>query len=205
MPPARSLAVLCLLLAGLSSVLSVAGCTPIGAMGTAAAATGTLAMQERGIGQAIEDNWIRAQINKAWLDADMDLLLKVGLSISEGRVMLTGVVPDQETRISAVSMAWQADGVREVINEIRIGEPLGIERSAHDIWAENELWTKLLADAEIRSINYAIDVVDGNAFVIGVARSEEELRRVFAWARNTPYIRGIVNYVRIESEDEPQA
>src|SRR5690606_38415393 len=94
-----------------SSGLSVTGCTPIGAVGTTVAATGTLAMQERGLGQAIDDNWIRAQINKAWLDADMDLLLKIGLSINEGRVMLTGVVPDQETRISAVSMAWQADGV----------------------------------------------------------------------------------------------
>ena len=35
----------------------------------------------------------------------------------EGRVLLTGLVGEQETRIEAVRLVWEVEGVKEVIND----------------------------------------------------------------------------------------
>ena len=105
-----------MLLAGLGGLLAGCAGVVVGAGATAA----TAAAEERGIGQAATDLRIRATIDGLWLNHDEDLVVALDVNISEGRVMVTGVVPNAKMRDDAIRLAWQARGVREVINEIRI-------------------------------------------------------------------------------------
>src|SRR5579871_1730465 len=123
-------------LAGLASGLS--GC--VGIVIGGAASAGVAASEERGLGGALSDTRIRTDINAKWLNASMDMLQKVDLSVNEGRVLLTGTVPTPEMRVEAVKLVWQVDGVREVMNEIKVAdEGSGVGGYARDVWIATQL------------------------------------------------------------------
>lgn len=196
--------------AALAAMIAAAGlllgaCTPEGAVVGAAATTGVAAAQERGIGGAIEDTKIRLQINDKWIQADEVMYRKVSLQVQQGRALLTGVVPTEEMRERAVRLAWQAEGIDEVINEIEVGDGPSVSELARDTWISTRLKGKLLFDEKVDSINYSIETSRQTIYLIGVAHSKAELDRVIAHARNLPYVRGVVSYVRVVEPDDADA
>src|SRR4051812_23832739 len=97
--------------------LVLSGC--VGAAVGAGATVGVAAAQERGISGAVSDTVIKATINDLWFKNSLAIFSKLSLTVNEGRVLITGVVQNPEHRVEAVRLAWQAKGVKEVINEIR--------------------------------------------------------------------------------------
>ena len=185
-----------LLTAGTS--LTLGACAPlvIGAGVTA----GVAASQERGIEGAASDTSIRLQINHLWLQESTSLYSQIGLQVQEGRVLLTGQVPEPEARVNAVRLAWQPEDVIEVINEIEIGDKSSLSDAARDEWIAAQLRARLVGDAAIASINYSIETVNGSVYLIGVAQNQAELDRVLAYARNITYVRRVLNYVRLKTD-----
>jgi osmotically-inducible protein OsmY len=116
-------------------------------------------------------------------------------------VLLTGQLPSEEMRLEAVRLAWQADGVEEVINEIQIGDS-SVGDLATDTWISTQLKTDLLLDSEVYSINYSIETSNGVVYILGVARSQAELDRVIDYARNLANVRRVVSYVRVMDDAE---
>jgi len=178
--------------------MSVGGCTPVGVAVGAGAGAGVAAAQERGFKGAMNDTEIRLQINDLWFQESVSLYSKINLQVQEGRVLLTGNVPDPETRLNAVRLAWQAHGVREVINEIEVKDKSSLTDSAQDVWIATQLKTKLLVDSEVSSINYSIETVNQVIYLMGVAQSQAELDRVIGHAKDISYVRRVVNYVRVK-------
>jgi osmotically-inducible protein OsmY len=191
----------CLTAGALAAAVALAGCSPAGVAVGAGATAGVAAMQERGISGALSDTRIRIQINDKWLQADEKMYRKVSLQVQEGRVLLTGQLPSEEMRLQAVRLAWQADGVQEVINEIEIGDS-SVGDLATDTWISTQLKTDLLLDREVYSINYSIETSNGVVYLLGVARSQAELDRVIDYARNLANVRRVVSYVRVMDEAE---
>jgi osmotically-inducible protein OsmY len=183
-----------LLIAGLG--LGLSGCAPF--VVGAGASAGVAAAQERGFKGAMNDTEIRLHINDLWLKESLSLYSKINLQVQEGKVLLTGNVPDPETRLNAVRLAWQANGVREVINEIEVQDKSSLTDSAQDIWIATQLKTKLLVDSEVSSINYSIETVNQVVYLMGVAQSQAEIDRVIGHAKNISYVRRVVNYVRVK-------
>jgi osmotically-inducible protein OsmY len=187
-----------LLAAAAALPLALAACSPAG-VAVGAGATATVAgLQERGLSGAIDDSKIRVQINHLWLQEDEVLYRKAQLQVQNGRVLLTGMMPTGEMRATAVRLAWQADGVQEVINEMQVGEG-SIGDYATDTWIATQLKADLLLDAEVTSINYSIETVNGVVYLIGIAQSEAELDRVLRHARGLANVRKVVSYVRIKT------
>jgi osmotically-inducible protein OsmY len=180
--------------------LAAAACTPIGLATTAGAVAATAAQEERGLDGATRDTLIRAAINKAWLDHDHRLLVNASLIVHERRVLLTGVMDTSEMADTAVRLAWQADGVVDVINELRISPDRDLGDRTRDALISSEISRSLLFDSEIKSINYAVDVVERTVYVMGIAQNQSELDRVLSWARNTDYVRRVVNHVRLKND-----
>ena len=176
----------------------IAGCFSA-AVGTSAWVA-TAASEERSIKSAANDLAIRTRINGLWLDHNEALLTKADISISEGRVLLTGRVPNQQQRLNAVRLAWKVTGVKEVINEIQVSETEGVSGFARDSWISAQLKTSLALDEEVNSINYSIDTVGGTVYLMGIAGSQAELRRVRNHARQIKYVRRIVNYVIMKTD-----
>jgi osmotically-inducible protein OsmY len=187
-------------LAALSPLLG--GCGPLILGGAAAGAT--VVAQDRPIKEAMSDAAIHASIDRKLLEFSVDIFQKVDVSVVEGKVLLTGLVPEPQNRLDAARLAWQADGVAEVINEIEVKDKSTLSDAARDTWITTKLRSKITFDKQIAGINYTIDTVNQKIYLIGIAQSQEELDRVTAYARDIDYVRGVIPYVRVK-EPEPAA
>lgn len=186
-----------LIIAAMGGLLSGCAATVVGA----GASAGVAAAEERGLDGAVDDLKIRTEINHLWFQKDVEMYRKVNLNISEGRVMLTGVVPTDQARADAVRLSWQATGVKEVLNEIQVlaaGES-GWDQ-ANDLWIQNKLKARLLTDSDVKNINYVVDVTDSVVYLLGIAQSSAELDRVIAHARDVSGVKRVISHVRLKSD-----
>ncbi|MTJ80286.1 MAG: BON domain-containing protein [Telmatospirillum sp.] len=190
-------------LAILGLTLPTTGC--ITAVVGSAAAVGVGAAEERGFEGAVDDTKIRTSINNLWLSEDLEVFRDITLTVNEGRVMLTGSVKKPETRIEAVRLAWQAPGVRQVLDEIQVEDKSGFSDYASDVWIANKLRTQLMFDSKVKNINYTIDVVNGVVYLMGIAQSQDELDRVIAYARDTSSVKRVVSHVVLKGDPNRQS
>ncbi|MDH5555938.1 MAG: BON domain-containing protein [Alphaproteobacteria bacterium] len=174
------------------------GCAPLVVGGAAVGAT--VVGQERPVKQAISDTTIQASINKNLLEFSVDIFQRVDISVVEGKVLLTGLVPEPQNRLDAARLAWQADGVREVLNEIEIKDKSTLTDAARDTWITTKLRSKITFDEQISGVNYTIDTVNQRIYLLGIAQSQAELDRVISYARDIDYVRGVIPYVRIKEQ-----
>jgi osmotically-inducible protein OsmY len=186
----------------LSLTLAVPGCSIWGAAAGAGAVGATAAQTEKGFRRSVADTEIRITINDLWLQADEQMFRKVNLQVQEGRVLLSGNVPLPEQRVEAVRLAWQAPGVREVINEIEVKDTSSLGNQARDAWISTQLKSTLLFDQDVSSIDYSIETVNQVIYLMGVARSQAELSRVIGHAKEISYVQGVVSYVLLK--DDPR-
>jgi len=180
----------------------VAACGPTLIVGAGAAA-GNAATQERGFATTVSDGALETAIGAKLLGHSGRLFVDVAVEVHEGRVLLTGAVEKTKHRIEAVRIAWQADGVREVINEIQVRDDSGVLNAARDGLVTTELSSKITFDKEIKGVNYSIETVNGTIYLIGVAQSQAELDRVINHARQISYVRRIISHVRIKQAPPP--
>jgi osmotically-inducible protein OsmY len=186
-----------LLLASLSAAVSGCAATVIGAGATA----GVAAAEERGLEGALDDAKIRVEINRLWFDRDVEMFRQTTLNISEGRVMLTGVVASDQARADAVRLSWQVAGVKEVLNEIQVraGGEAGMDQ-AKDLWIQQKLKARLLTDGDVKNINYIIDVTDYVVYLLGIAQNANEMDRVVAHARDISGVKRVINHIRLKTD-----
>lgn len=182
---------------------SLSGCGVVGVAAGLGATVGVAAAQEGGLKGATTDVSIRIAITDLWLKEDPDLYRRCSATVREGRVLLTGSVPNPDMRVDAVRLAWQADGVRQVINEISIDKGGGVSSFVTDTWITSQIKTHLTFDKYIQSINYTTETVNGTVYIMGVAQDQRELDRVLDYARNTKHVKNVVSYVRLRGENPP--
>ena len=179
----------------LLSFTLITACTATGVVMSTGATVGVAASEERGVKGAITDAGIRIQINDLWLKAGLELYNLVSLQIYEGRVLLAGHVPDDKMSDKAMLLAWQPDGVREVINEIQVKKITSIQTFARDALINARLDSALLFSKGINAINYSTRSVGGIIYLLGVARNQEELDKVQQVARTIPDVKGVISHV----------
>jgi len=183
------------------SALLLSACSPVSMVAGMGATVGVAASQEGGIRGAVTDSAIQLKITDLWLKHDFDMYRKLSLTVKEGRVLITGSVPDPDMRVEAVRLAWQADGVKQVLNEISVDKGGGIKGSVTDTWITTDLRTRLMFDKYIESINYNVDTASGTVYLMGIAQDQKELDRVIDYARNTEHVNNVVSYVRLRYQD----
>ncbi len=188
------------------SVLSVPvlqACTPVGAAVGAGATLGISAAQEGGVERAVSDAVIQAKINELWFRQDLTMFRKLDLTVNNGRVLITGVVQNPEHRVEAVRLAWQPEGVQQVINEIRVADSEGVPGFIRDNWISTRLRTSITLDRDVQSLNYNIDTVQGIVYLMGYAQNQKELNRVMETARTIPNVKQVISYVKVvEAKDD---
>jgi osmotically-inducible protein OsmY len=183
------------------SLVTLSGC--VGAAVGVGAAAGVAAAREGGFKKSITDESIRLTISDLWFRRSTEMFRKLDLTVNQGRVLITGVVQKPEDRVEAVRLAWQAKGVKQVINEIRVGDEKSIQTIAQDNWISAELRTRLTFDRDVQSINYSIETVQGTVFMMGVAQNQAELDRAIQIARRIKGVKEVVSYVKLVGEPVP--
>ena len=181
--------------------VNISACSPVGTAAGLGATVGVAAAQEGGIKMAATDAAIRLQIHDSWFKHNLDMYRRLDMTVREGRVLVTGSVPNPDMRVDAIRLAWQADGVRQVINEVNVdNRSKGLVGFAKDSWITGNLRTKMTLDKQVQSINYTIDTVKGTVYLMGVARDDTEREHVINLARNLAYVDSVVSYVRLQGE-----
>ncbi len=184
-----------LLLAALTS------CVP--AVVAGGAATANVLAQERTVGNAIDDMTLEAKINALYFDKDVDLFSDVDVDVIERRVLLTGSVNSVEAAIEAVNLAWQVDGVQEVINELQIkSSDANIRDLAQDMWIRAQINGKLMFTKGVGYANYTIEVVNGVVYLMGIASNKEEIKRVAELASKVPHVKKVISHLILK--DDPR-
>ncbi len=188
--------VLTLLAAGL-----VAACDPVtGAVVGAGAEVGVAAGEERGVGGAFTDTKIQADISGMYLNQGFEMFHDITVTVHEGRVDLTGKVKKPEEQVEAVRLAWQAAGVRQVIDDIQVTDQSSLIDYGRDVRIATTLRGQLLFDGSIRNINYSVDVVNATIYIMGIAQDQAELDRVIAHARDINGVKKVINNVILKND-----
>lgn len=190
------------LLALVSLISAISGCVPI--LLGAGTETAVVVAQERSVGHAVDDAGILVQIKNLYIsnDSTNDLFANVEIKVVEGRVLLTGNVDKPDSQIEAVKLAWQVEGVKEVINEIQINDKSGFWNYTKDVWISTQIKSRLLFGKDIQSVNYSVITVNQVVYLMGIAQSHDELSRVTNVASTTSYVQKVVSYVRMK--DDPR-
>ncbi len=181
---------------------ALGACSGAALVAGGAATAGVAVAQERSIGTAVDDAAIQIQIKHELLQASDDLFIKVSSEVHEGRVLLTGVVPTPEDRVEAVRLAWRVRGVEEVLNEIQISDRGGVTDYLKDVKITTQLKFRMLRDPDIYDVNFSVETVHGIVYLMGIARTESELRKVTTYARNIAGVQKVVSHVRLS--DDPR-
>lgn len=181
----------------LTALLPLAACTPAGTAVGVAATGGIAASTEKGFSTAVDDVGIRAGLNDRFFKKDLELFGDVNFSVEEGRVLLTGSVPTPADEVEAVRLAWQPDGVREVINELEVEDDSSLLDQARDRWIATQLKADMILDREVSAVNYSIEVVNGTVYLLGIAQNRDELTRIERYAKRIAYVRGFISHVRV--------
>tara|TARA_B100001248_G_C27352268_1_gene441957 strand:+ start:59 stop:667 length:609 start_codon:yes stop_codon:yes gene_type:complete len=171
------------------------GCAP--AAITAGIAGVTAVESEKGLGTTINDTIIHAAITESMFKKDVNKFMGIRIRVDDGIVLLTGKVDTPEIRVESTRIAWEPRGVVEVVNEIQVSEKTSIKDIAKDLTASTTIKSKLVADKNIKSMNFNIDVVNGIAYLSGIARTKKEMNLVLAYTKETRYVSQLVNYIQL--------
>ncbi|HUF55837.1 MAG TPA: BON domain-containing protein [Thermohalobaculum sp.] len=178
----------------LAAGLAVAGCAPL-AVGTGAGTVAYSVAQERTAGQALTDSAIKVRLKSKYLGASPSLFADVGVDVNEGRVLLTGSVPTRADKVEATRLAWDTSGVRAVEDALTVGADQSTGSYVDDVLISNQIRYDLVADGEVKSVNYNVETVNGVVHLTGLARSPDEIARVIDHARTTRGVRRVVSHV----------
>ncbi len=177
----------------LISGLALSGCAgAVVGVGTAAVAASTT---EKGFSTSVSDGVIFAKLQDRFIQVNASLLTSANVTVNDGAVLFTGKVKKPEDKIEATKLAWEIKGVREVVNELQVIDTSSIKDIAKDLAASATLRGKMIADQDISSLNFSIDVVNGVVYLSGVASTQEEMNKVISHAQNLRFAQEVVNYI----------
>ena len=170
------------------------GC--VGTSSTGVFGTGvSIALDPRTIGTQIDDSIMQKNLTAKLLNMDKNNFLSVKSKVLDGRIFITGKVNSVEDKFKITKLAWEIKGVREVVNELQVSDSTSIKDIAKDLAASATLRGKLIADSEISSLNFSIDVVNGTVYLSGVASSSTEMNKVISHAERLRFVQEVVNYI----------
>ena len=180
---------------GLLIILLEYGCSPAGILASGGATTMVIAEDDRSAGEVIDDATIKVKISAKFIASEQNLFLNIDSTVIEGRVLLTGLVQDQETRIEAVRRVWEVAGVQEVINEIQVGQKTTIKEYANDMWITAQIKAVTTKNIGLRSLSYNFETIRGKVYMAGITSRKEQLDIVIESVESIKGVKEIVNYV----------
>ena len=178
--------------------LNILGCSPTGILASGGATGMVVAEGDRSFGSVVDDATIKINIAAKFINSDDNLFVDVSTSVLEGRVLLTGLVDNQEIRIDAVRRVWEVEGVNEVVNEIQIGNRVSLKEYAQDIWITAQVRGLAAKTIGLRAIAYNFETIQGKVYVVGITSRPEQLEAIIDVAKTVKGVTEIVNYVIVK-------
>tara|TARA_S200000501_G_C20499197_1_gene601809 strand:+ start:54 stop:662 length:609 start_codon:yes stop_codon:yes gene_type:complete len=177
------------------------GCSPANILATGGGSAMVVAEGERSLGTVVDDATIKVNIAAKFLNAGNNLFVNINTSVLEGRVLLTGLVDNQELRIEAVRLVWEAEGVQEIINEIEIGNRSSVTDYANDLWINTQARGIAAKTMGIRAVTFNFETIKGKIYIAGITTQPNLLEETISALKNIKGVNEIVNYVIIKEKN----
>jgi osmotically-inducible protein OsmY len=150
-----------------------AGC--VGTASTGIFGTGvSIALDPRSIGTQIDDSVMQKNLTARILLRNKSYLLTLNTKVLDGRIFITGKVPNPEEKLQITKLAWETKGARSVKNDTKIKEEFNFKQSAKDLLITSQLRTATIFNKKIKATNYQIDTYKKKIFIYGIAHTAEE-------------------------------
>jgi osmotically-inducible protein OsmY len=175
--------------------LALTACTPVGVVIGGGAVLARSVVQERTTMDALRDTEIKLSIENRLLNYSGELFRDVSVGVVEGRVLLTGSVPERQHKIDAARIVWETEGVTTVEDELTVEKDTGTKARLADVRISNTLRLALLTDVEVSSVNYNVVTINRVVHLTGLAKSNEELDRVIRQAQEVKGVERVVSHV----------
>lgn len=153
--------------------------------------------------QTLDDASAATEVKTRLLGAGLSgRFMEVDVAVVDSFVLLSGRVATEEDRATAERIAWEVGSINEVANEIVI-DYFDVGRDLNDTWITGQIHTRLIGDGGIKGTNFNVQVYNGVVFLLGVARSEDELRRAAEHASMVGGVQRVISYVKIRERVGP--
>ena len=182
----------------LISSLNIFSCSPTGILASGGATGMVIAEGDRSLGSVVDDATIKLNIAAKFISSSDNLFVDVSTSVLEGRVLLTGLVDNQEIRIEAVRKVWEVEGVQEVVNEIQIGNRSSLKEYAKDVWITAQVRGLAAKTVGLRSVAYNFETIQGTVYIVGITSRPKQLEKIIEVAKTVKGVVEIVNYVIVK-------
>lgn len=160
-------------------------------------------LSDRTFGEALDDSSAATEIKTRLFGAGgFSRFGEVDVAVVDRFVLLSGRVPSEADRKDAERIAWQVSSVDEVANELQV-DTYNLGRDLNDTWITEQVRLRLLADNSIKGTNFNIQVHNGVVYLLGLARSDEELRMAAEHASLVKGVNKVVSYVKMRERGSP--
>ncbi|MBF0154167.1 MAG: BON domain-containing protein [Magnetococcales bacterium] len=177
------------------------GCVPVAMVG-GAAATATVIGERRGSSDYFSDNWVAIQIRNAYLQSNKVSAGNINVSVYRGKVLLTGTASSEQEIAEARRVASSVQGVSKVISELKVQFASAAE-IAMDILISNKVKVKLLADRDVRGLDFHVETTKGVVYILGLARTLGERDAAVKIASEVAEVKQVVSYIDIDPNAYP--
>lgn len=153
------------------------GCAAAVVAGGATAVTS--ANDRRTLGAQIDDKNVVLKATRALSD---DATTAEGSNINitsyNGVLLLTGQTRSEAIRQQAQALVGKIDGVRDVQNQIRLGNNTAMTTRTRDSWISTKVKTQLLADEQVSGLNIKVVTENAEVFLMGLVTEQEAAKAV---------------------------
>jgi osmotically-inducible protein OsmY len=153
------------------------GCAAAVVAGGASAVTS--ANDRRTLGAQIDDKNVVLKAQRALADNPATAEgSNINISSYNGVLLLTGQTSSENIRQQAQALVSTIDGVRDVQNQIRLGNNTGVTTRTRDGWISTKVKTQLLADEQVSGLNIKVITENAEVFLMGIVSEQEAIKAV---------------------------
>ena len=173
------------------------------------------AFEDRKTGVQIDDASVTTTFLKNLVEKDKKLVLDVSLDMWEGRALLTGTLESDALRSEIEKMLTGDKRVKKIYNEVLVVSKKevdqrrqqqetkseskgGFGQTVSDVWIGTKIKAQLVSTRGITSVNYRWRSVNNTVYIIGRARSQQELDQVLGIIKQTEGVKRVKSYVVIK-------
>ena len=180
-----------------SVLLFLHACSPANIIASGGGGAMVIAEGDRTMGTVIDDATIKVNIAAKFIGSEDNLFVNISTTVLQGRVLLTGLVENQEIRIDAVRKVWEVNGVKEVINEIQVGNRDSLKEYANDLWINTQAKGLAAKAVGLRVVGYNFETIQGKVYIAGITSRPDQLEDLIDVVKTIKGVKEIVNYVII--------
>lgn len=160
-------------IAALGLLLSaVSGCAPV--VFTSGVTAAVVANDERSAGSLIEDQEIELKI-ALQITEELGGRVNVSTTSYNRRVLLTGQIPSKDTRHHVLTIAENAGNIREVIDQMEIGNPSSLTSRAADSVLTAKVKTALcrIQEEKFSCLDIKVVTEQGIVYLMGLITNKQ--------------------------------